>query len=811
MTKPPTPSATSGPFHQSQTVPLGSFYIKRPVDDIYVGALRASAHSATAEPVHLHGSRQSGKSSLTFRAQADLSTDHVVAVVDLSGPFGDDDMKPQAITAKEFWVTLSVHISLELTRRNDASDETARPDLEGQLATFRREVDGVGFPAGLTSFVRSLDRPFILILDEFDRLGDGPRAEVCRVFRALSQQRIQDPTFRFTFSFVGVRPPVWADDSRFDHEGHERVAGRLLWLDDIENDDSTAEMISRAFGERADPPIPSMDTNHAKAIIGYSGGYPQALSWLGNLVADAFRAGQIHADQSFGQRLREITLPFFGEESLREGDWTERATQTMAWLRTIEHYFLDSAASSPGSITNEALALYGDVLSHNERPSKAPVRYEPDASAHQVLRFSGLARRDQDGGLRLRCPLFADAFGAMWLDKMRTRVHQRELATHLAGRRPTNPAKAKYATDKRLLIIGTGGTIGMAEDDEGSVRPGQMPEWALQAEELFGQPPTIDTIFSLDSANVGPAQWSELANRILRAQRDYDGIVVAHGTDTLAYSASAVAFALGRDLHFPVVFTGSQTTADVLHGDAASNILRSSLVATQDLPEVVVCFGEKIFRATRTQKKDDLRFDGFESPGYPEIGFVAEEVQIFRQSLLATSETSGLLTRRPTEFASGILHVAQMPGSEAAFYEAALDVKDPDGRPVCSGIIISSLGAGNIPNRSDAFDLTRLIDTAKTKGIPVLLTSQYPVLPANYMRYSTSDAAMKAGAVPTGNMTVSAVVTKLSWVLPQVDADVNDGIITEAERLGRIEQMMQNEYVGEGGLAVYKDDSDRAS
>jgi L-asparaginase len=389
---------------------------------------------------------------------------------------------------------------------------------------------------------------------------------------------------------------------------------------------------------------------------------------------------------------------------------------------------------------------------------------------------------------------------------MRDRVYQEEAAGY-AERRPRVPA-AKYATDKRLVIIGTGGTIGMSEIEEGMVRPGRTPEWVYQAEDLFGRRPTFEAPFNpLDSANVGPSEWTDITRTILARQGDYDGVVVSHGTDTLAFSASAVAFALGKDLSFPVVFTGSQTTSDVLHGDAVSNILRALLVATQDLPEVVVLFGERIFRATRTQKKDDLRFDAFESPGYPELGFVAEEVQIFRRSLLPKAGPTGPLVGRPTEFSSGILHIAQMPGSEAAFYEAAIE----SDRVPCRGVIISSLGAGNLPNRADEFNLITLIDKAKARSIPVFLTSQYPVLPANYLRYSTSSAAVQAGAIPTGNMTVSAVVAKLSWIIPQVDREIADGILADGGRAGRIEAMMSNEYVGEGGLAIYQDESPRTT
>jgi hypothetical protein len=105
-----------------------------------------------------------------------------------------------------------------------------------------------------------------------------------------------------------------------------------------------------------------------------------------------------------------------------------------------------------------------------------------------------------------------------------------------------------------------------------------------------------------------------------------------------------------------------------------------------------------------------------------------------------------------------------------------------------------------VPTVSRGFDLTTLIREARDRMIPVVLTSQYPVLPANYRRYTPSAAAIDAGAIPTGNMTISAVVAKLSWIIPQIDEAIEAGDREPCERVAAVKEMMDREYVGEGGL-----------
>lgn len=757
-------AATARVFHPNGAVPISEFYVERPSDAWY----REALEDFEAGPVHLHGSRQSGKSSLLIRAHAALAQRHPAAYVDLASltvaAFEDEDRFDQRLAA-------AVARSLGL----EAEDWHAFAGREG-LTSALSEI-----------CIRSGGRP-ILIFDELDSLSGDLRRRLCRALRALRQANARPGMPAVNVSLCGVEPPLGYFNGASPRDGLEPVGGRQLWLDDFELDDETMERWRAGFSPHLQIPREAV-----RAMLRHAGGYPQACSWLGNLISASGGSEELPFDHDFELRLGELTRRFFDPAGPMAWSGRQQLDMDTQWVRVNEGFFVEHGATA-----REALEVYERVLDASEESE--PVAYLHGDRRHELLRMSGLARLGRDGRLRLRCPLFSAAFDRSWIERIRAQMRSR---VHHSG-------YSSATLDKRLLIIGTGGTIGMAEEAEGLVAPPARTDWFNAVKDLVRHV-EFEPHFDLDSADVGPEHWTQIVRAIVRRQGEFDGVVVAHGTDTMAYTASAIAFALGRDLSFPVVFTGSQTTVDVPHGDAMANVLRAALVATHDLPEVVISFGERVFRATRTQKKDDRRFDAFESPGYPELGFVAEEVQIFHQNLLTKpgDRTPAPLSNVADEFSAGILNISQLPGSEAAFYERALMDKD-SGRPLCQGIIIQSLGAGNVPTKSAAFDLRGLIEEATARQIPVVLTSQYPVLPANYLRYSPSQAAIRAGAIPTGNMTISAVLGKLSWVLPQVDKEIRQGLLQPAERITRVRQMIGREYVGEGGLTVLDDSDDTA-
>lgn len=226
----------------------------------------------------------------------------------------------------------------------------------------------------------------------------------------------------------------------------------------------------------------------------------------------------------------------------------------------------------------------------------------------------------------------------------------------------------------KICIIFTGGTIGMVRDDKGTLRPPRSPnsfltEVAPELGEIVG----IDffVLMNVDSTNIVPAHWTLMAKAVYaRRNEGYKEFVIVHGTDTMHFSASAMAFALGPQLNFPVVFTGAQTTPDVQHGDARINLIRAAKVAQEDIAEVVISFSDYVYRACRTQKKDERRFDAFESPALYPIADITGSILIHPGARKLNHNEAGDIDLRP-DFAEGILQVNLIPGLKPAMLTPA--------------------------------------------------------------------------------------------------------------------------------------------
>ena len=327
----------------------------------------------------------------------------------------------------------------------------------------------------------------------------------------------------------------------------------------------------------------------------------------------------------------------------------------------------------------------------------------------------------------------------------------------------------------------------MHRDSNGILRPPKNPEDFLKlAPELEMSEFDFVPLLNKDSTNMIPEDWTKITEAIYKRVADgYIGFVVAHGTDTMHFSASAVALALGRNINFPVVFTGAQTAPDIHHGDARINLLRAFKVAAADIAEVVISFGDYVFRGCRAQKKDERRFDAFESPAYFPLAYITESIVI--TNLAKRRDKSGDI-KLNSKFASGILQVSLIPGLEPELLEPLLDHNK------CKGIVLQSFGAGNVPSigAGKKYSWEGFIRRAKDYGKPVLITSQFPANATLHTSYEPGKAAVEAGAIPTGNMTSACAAAKFRWVLAQVDS-----VADKAEKLEKIRSMMNTDYVGE--------------
>jgi len=326
---------------------------------------------------------------------------------------------------------------------------------------------------------------------------------------------------------------------------------------------------------------------------------------------------------------------------------------------------------------------------------------------------------------------------------------------------------------------------------DGTVRPPDDPEDFLRvAPEL---PDIVEFDFvplmNKDSTNINPEDWTAMAQAVHDRRHDgYAGFVIAHGTDTMHFSASALAFAFGKNLSFPIVLTGAQAIPEVQHGDARVNLLRACKVATMDLAEVVISFGDFVFRGCRAQKKDEVRFDAFESPAFFPLAYITEHIVLLP---LARRREKGLpdIDFKP-EFERGVMQVSLIPGLEPELLEPFLESDE------CKGLILQSFGAGNVPHEG-RYGLIELIRRAVALNKPVLITSQFPANPTLYSAYEPGLVAQEAGAIPTGNMTGSCAVAKFRWSLAHVEQAIASGGLSQSDRIHEVTELMETDYVGE--------------
>ena len=297
-------------------------------------------------------------------------------------------------------------------------------------------------------------------------------------------------------------------------------------------------------------------------------------------------------------------------------------------------------------------------------------------------------------------------------------------------------------------------------------------------------------LLNKDSTEMNPLDWTQMANCIYERRNDYHGFVVAHGTDTMHFSASALAFAFGPNLNFPIVFTGAQTTSYVPHGDARINLVRAVRVAIEDLCEVAICFGDFVFRGCRAQKKDEKKFDAFESPAFFPIADITEEI-VFnnRARTMKNFEPEGDIIFRP-DFELGMIQLSLIPGLLPDQFMPLLE-----GDKI-NGVILQSFGAGNVPSEGQ-FSFTNFIKAAVSKNIPVIITSQFPANSTLHTMYVPGMRAREAGAIPTGNMTNAAATAKFRWVLVHVNRLIAEGKLDVSQKLDRISHFMTQVYVGE--------------
>jgi len=311
----------------------------------------------------------------------------------------------------------------------------------------------------------------------------------------------------------------------------------------------------------------------------------------------------------------------------------------------------------------------------------------------------------------------------------------------------------------KVLILATGGTITMAPSPQGFAPRGEVLEAFLRRDPRFQHPdlPAFEVEYLeplKDSATLRPADWQAMAQRIAAAQREFQGVVLLHGTDTMAYTASALAFLL-ENLTQPVVLTGSQLPLGEIRSDGPDNLLAALLTAASaNVPEVVLVFGHRILRGCRATKVDASGFCAFDSPNFPHLGSLGGRLTLHREHLRPMPSHPFQLHTLNPEVRVGALRL--FPGISASFLANVL-------RSPLQGLVLETYGMGNGP--SDDLALLRTLERASRRGVILVNCTQCLRGTVDPDGYATGHALAQVGVLSGGDMTVEAALTKLLFLL----------------------------------------------
>ena len=310
---------------------------------------------------------------------------------------------------------------------------------------------------------------------------------------------------------------------------------------------------------------------------------------------------------------------------------------------------------------------------------------------------------------------------------------------------------------KHILLITTGGTIASAESENGLVP-------ALASEQLLSHVPEVRNIckvstvqlYNLDSTNMRPEYWLEVSRYISKVYDEYDGFVITHGTDTMAYAAAMLHYLI-QNSKKPIVLTGAQIPIEKRDTDARENLTDAFLFASDDSAcGVHIVFGDKIIAATRARKTRTKSFNAFSSIDYPEIGFIRGGVVRYYIKEKYTDPVTFFDKIDPS-----VIVVKLIPGMSADIFDFIADRYH--------AVIIESFGVGGLPYY-DNDEFVEKIEKLIAKGVRIIITTQVPHEGSDMGVYQVGLRIKQKYELPEAyDMTTEAVVAKVMWALPQCD------------------------------------------
>lgn len=304
---------------------------------------------------------------------------------------------------------------------------------------------------------------------------------------------------------------------------------------------------------------------------------------------------------------------------------------------------------------------------------------------------------------------------------------------------------------KKLLLLATGGTIASVEGKEGLV-PGLSADELLQYFQNPAQSVAVDChiLMNRDSTNMQPEHWVKMAEAIAGNYEQYDGFVITHGTDTLAYTSAALSYML-QGLQKPVVITGSQVPISFKKTDAKKNVSDALRFACENVGGIFVVFDGRVIVGTRAVKMRTKSYDAFESINYPYVAYITgTQVTYYWKPLVAQSKLVVDARICPDVFVLK-LH----PGTKPEVFDYITSLY--------KGVIIESFGNGGVP--FEGRNLLPKIKELSEAGIAVLISTQCLEEGEDLYLYEVGRKVMEYDVIVSGDMNAEAIVAKLMWAL----------------------------------------------